>query len=232
MSGRQLSHAEVSALWDAWTPAEVARRLSKVAAPWCVTAGWALNLFTEAATREHDDIEIAVPALRFDEIIDALPGFEWDVVGDGRIWPFPQQRAHHFQTWLRDPATGLYRLNVFREPIIAGRWVCRRDTSITLPYNELILRTADGIPYVIPEVALLFKAKHLRDKDHADFHNVLPAMDPTRRTRLHKLALSNPLRPPMDRSPGRRQVMPGQVSIQRTTPEWASHIAAAEFTCR
>jgi hypothetical protein len=184
MSGRELSPAEISGLWSAWTPTAVSRRLSKVAAPWCVTAGWALNLFTEAATREHDDIEIAVPAARFDEIMDALPNFEWDVVGDGRVWPFPQQRANHFQTWLREPATGIYRLDVFREPTIAGRWVCRRDTSITLPYDELILRSEDGIPYVIPEVALLFKAKHLRQKDQTDFRNVLPAMDLTRRARL------------------------------------------------
>ena len=31
----------------------------------------------------------------------------------------------------------------------------------------------EGIPYAAPEAALLFKAKHLRDKDHADFQRVL-----------------------------------------------------------
>lgn len=186
MNGRELSAAQIRRMWSPWTPAEVAQRLAHVAAPWCITAGWALNLFTEKAGREHDDIEIAVPAARFAEIMDALPGFAWDVVGDGRIWPFPDESAAQFQTWLRDPTTGLYHLDVFREPSLAGRWVCRRDPTITLPYDELILRSADGIPYVIPEVALLFKAKHLRDKDHADFHTVLPAMDLTRRTRLYR----------------------------------------------
>lgn len=186
MSRRELSPAEITGLWNAWTPAEVSRRLSSVVAPWCVTAGWALDLFTEGAKREHEDIEIAVPASRFGEIQEALLDFEWDVVGDGRVWPFPEQRDTHFQTWLREPATGIYRIDVFREPTIAGRWVCRRDTSITLPYEQVILRNQDGIPYVIPEVALLFKAKHLRDKDQTDFRNVLPAMDPTRRARLHK----------------------------------------------
>ena len=42
----------------------------------------------------------------------------------------------------------------------------------------------EGIPYAAPEAALLFKAKHLRDKDHADFQRVLPRMDQTRRSRL------------------------------------------------
>jgi len=184
IAGREPSDAEINALWEAWTPGEVAQRLSKVAAPWYIAAGWALELFTGDAAREHDDLEIGVPAARFDEIAAAFPGFEWDVAGDGRIWPFPTQSAEHFQTWLREPAAGRYRIDVFREPHIGDRWVCRRDASITLPYSELILRTSDGIPYVVPEVALLFKAKHLREKDQADFQHVLPPMDQTRRSRL------------------------------------------------
>lgn len=184
MGGRKLSDAEIDEHWDAWTPREIAQRLSKVDVPWCVAAGWALDLFTGDAAREHDDLEIAVPAARFDEVVAEFPGFEWDVVGDGRVWPFPEQLANHFQTWLREPSTGRYRVDVFREPHIGDRWVCRRDVSITLPYGELILRTSDGIPFVIPEVALLFKAKHLREKDETDFMNVLPTMDQTRRSRL------------------------------------------------
>jgi hypothetical protein len=31
--------------------------------PWYVAAGWALELFTGDAAREHDDLEIAVPAV-------------------------------------------------------------------------------------------------------------------------------------------------------------------------
>lgn len=170
--------------WEAWTPDEVARRLASVDAPWCVAAGWALDLFVGELTRHHGDIEIAVPAARFDEVAAALPGYEWDVVGDGRIWPYPDQVDNHFQTWLREPATGTYRLDVFREPHVGDRWLCRRDRSISLDHGELIRRTADGIPYVIPEVALLFKAKHLRDKDEADFARVLPELNSARRSRL------------------------------------------------
>jgi hypothetical protein len=67
MAGRFVSDTEIADRWRAWTPAEAAQRLFGVTAPWCVTAGWALNLFTDAATRDHDDIEIAVPAHRFGE---------------------------------------------------------------------------------------------------------------------------------------------------------------------
>jgi hypothetical protein len=33
--------------------------------PWCVAAGWALDLFRGMQTREHGDIEIAIPAAGF-----------------------------------------------------------------------------------------------------------------------------------------------------------------------
>ncbi|WP_227980938.1 hypothetical protein [Nocardia spumae] len=56
---------------------------------------------------------------------------------------------------LRDPATGRYHLDVFREPHDGDQWICRRDSGITLPYTELIRTSPAGIPYAIPEAALL-----------------------------------------------------------------------------
>lgn len=38
-------------------------------------------------------------------------------------------------------------------------------------------RTADGIPYVVPEIQLLFKSKGRLSKDEADFDAILPLMD-------------------------------------------------------
>ena len=67
---------------------------------------------------------------------------------------------------------------------MGDRWVCRCDESITLPYDELILHTRDAIPNAIPEVALLLKAKALRNNDEADFQRVLPLTDQSRRFRL------------------------------------------------
>ena len=84
MAGRELAVAEINEFWEAWAPSEVAQRMSTVAAPWYVAAGWALELFTGDAARGHDDLEIAVPAVRFGEVMAAFPGFDWYVVGDGQ----------------------------------------------------------------------------------------------------------------------------------------------------
>lgn len=98
--------------WDAWHPLEVAQRLRGVDVPWCVAAGCALDLFRGKQTREHEDLEIAVP------------------------------------------------------------------------YDQIILTSPTGVPYLVPEIVLPFKAKHERPKDQADFAGVLPLLDPTRRTWL------------------------------------------------
>ena len=53
--------------WDSWTPREAALHLARLEAPWYVAAGWALDLVLGRRTREHDDLEIGVPAHRFAE---------------------------------------------------------------------------------------------------------------------------------------------------------------------
>jgi hypothetical protein len=172
--------------WDAWRPEEAQRLLASVEAPWCVAAGWAIDLFLGGQRREHEDLEIAVPRDRFDQVARALAGYELFVAGDGVVRPFAQAghlETHH-QTWVREPATGVWRLDVFREPSDGDTWICRRDESIRMPYSELIERTDDGIPYARPEIVLLFKAKNDRPKDDADLAAVLPRLAPARRQRL------------------------------------------------
>jgi Domain of unknown function (DUF4111) len=59
----------------------------------------------------------------------------------------------------------------------ADRWLFRRHPAVTRPLHQLGRTTADGVPFVAPEVALLFKAKLPRFKDQRDFDRVLPHLD-------------------------------------------------------
>jgi hypothetical protein len=173
--------------WDAWTPAEAADRLRGVGAPWYVAAGWAIDLFLGAPRREHEDVEIGVPADRFGEIAAALDEVDFHVVGPGLAEPVEHASellATTHQTWALDRVANVWRLDVFREPSDGEQWICRRDESIRLPYDELIERSADGIPYARPEVVLLFKAKGARPKDESDLAAVLPRLAADRRRLL------------------------------------------------
>src|SRR6266571_4942324 len=137
-SGEQvLPHAEPSA--------HAAGRLADVGVRWCIAAGWALDLFRGEMTREHEDLEIAVPAARFGLIRAALAGFDIEVVGSGRRWPLDSPAFDvMIQTWVRERDTGVYRPGIFREPHDGDTWICRRDRSIRLPYEQVIATSPEG----------------------------------------------------------------------------------------
>jgi hypothetical protein len=177
--------------WDAWEPAEAARRLAGMEAPWYVAAGWAIDLFLGGKRREHEDLEIAIPAASLGEFVDALAGFEIYAVrvpGKGIFTPLAQAGpglVETHQTWVRDPESGDWKLDLFREPSEGDTWICRRDESIRLPFSEAIRFTEDGIPFGRPELVLLFKARHsAQDKNQADFAATLPRLDSDERERL------------------------------------------------
>ncbi|MEV0019826.1 nucleotidyltransferase domain-containing protein [Streptomyces tendae] len=191
--GVELSPEEIEALparWSScWTPNEVAQRLAGISAPWCVAAGWALDLFRGTRTRAHGDIEIAIPAASLPEVRRRFSDYLFDAVGSGRIWEdaTPEVLAAVHQTWLRDPANGNYMLDVFREPHDGDTWICRRDERVRLPYIDIVHHTQDGIPYLAPELVLLFKAQHSRRKDQQDFEATVPHMTSAQRETLAEL---------------------------------------------
>ena len=192
--------------WDPWLPEVIAERLAGVAVPWCVAAGWALDLFLDRQTREHHDVEIAVPAGRFAEIRDRFGDCDFYVPVRGKLVPYTSQdsgvrrpsegEAAAHQTWALERVTGTWRVDVFREPHDGDTWICRRDDRIRRPYAAVVRRTAGGVPYLAPEVVLLFKAKAPRAKDEADFDNALPVLTMDSRRWLDgALALVHPDHP-------------------------------------
>ena len=213
--------------WDAWRPEEVARRLAGVKAPWCVVAGWGIDLFLGGQRREHDDLEIAIPAWALDELVAALAGFEVYVVkapGRGTFTPVaevsPEGLADTQQTWVRDPSSGDWKLDLFRDPSDGETWVCRREERIRLPYDEVVAWTDDGIPYGRPEIVLLFKAKHVeREEGQADFDAALPHLE-RERARAWPGGSSWSTRPRLDRAAalGRDTVARGPASLDRRSP--------------
>ena len=115
----------------------------------------------------------------------ALTDVEVFAITEGQCVPIDEASlAVSHQTWVRDPVAGVWRLDFIREPWDGDTWLCRRDPSIRRPGSEVIAHTADGIPYQQPEISLLFKAKHTRDKDQADFDGVLPLLTPDARVWL------------------------------------------------
>jgi hypothetical protein len=195
-----VTHPDVDA-WDAWHPRQLADRLSASPLPWYVAAGWSVDLFLGTQTREHEDLEVAVPAGDFSAWPPMFPELEfWVPAGPGRLVAMSDEAlaGESHQTWAFDPVAQRFRFDVFREPHDGDTWICRRDDAgrIRLPYRDVVKRTADGIPYSAIELTLLFKAKHARDKDEADFEAVLPRLSAAEREWLEgALAVVHPEHP-------------------------------------
>ena len=165
--------------WDAWRPEHAARLLAHVQAPWYVAAGWAIDLFLGAQRREHGDLEIAVPADRFDEVVDALAAYELFVVGPALAVPLAQAgellgkypdlgaRARGRYWAPCGPLSRALRARPVGRPP-------RRKHPAALRQRD---RAHSGwIPFGRPELVLLFKAKHAQSKDDGDLAAVLPLL--------------------------------------------------------
>src|SRR5262245_40375706 len=172
--------------WHPWTPQQAAQRLAALNIDWCVVGGWAIDLWLGAATRPHDDLDIAIVRPDFAAVRDHLAPLQLYVVGDGEVRKLaantlPPHDKH--QNWVLDEPANAWRMDVMLEPGDATTWIFRRDQTIRAPRAAMIGKR-DGIPYLRPQGALLYKAKAERPKDEADFDACMPRLEPAARTWL------------------------------------------------
>jgi hypothetical protein len=68
-------------------------------------------------------------------------------------------------------------------------WRYRREPLVLRSRERMSLRSAGGIPFLAPELVLLFKSKntssHERSKDQSDFEKAFPHLEPERRAWLY-----------------------------------------------
>jgi hypothetical protein len=186
-------------VWSGLTPGDAAELLRSLDAPWWIAGGWAIDLFLGHETRAHGDLDVAM--LRGDEVTlrDALPDWDIHVVDEGslRPWTGVPLQPHQHQFWMRRGAAGPWDMEILFEDHDDGGWICRRDYRVTGAVARFGRRTADGIPYVAPEIALLYKAKHFDlERNQRDFDAALPSLDAaSRRWLFDALNIAHPEHP-------------------------------------
>lgn len=169
------------------TVAEVAALFKSADFPWWIAGGWGLDLFLGHQTRPHEDTDVLV--LRRDQrrLQAHLEGWELhaaDPPGTGSLRPWTAEEQLDLpvhQVWCRKEPTRPWQLEIVLGETTNGQWAFRRNPNITRPLELLGATTDAGIPYVAPEVLLLFKAKHLRPKDNLDFEAVASKLQPDSR---------------------------------------------------
>jgi hypothetical protein len=171
------------------TVAAVADLFAEARFPWAFCGRWALDLFLERLTREHEDVDVAV--LRKDQlqIQSYLQSRGWGLgkVEGGRRIPWGagelvQLPVHEIHSSNPDHSPGDIEI-LFNESA-AGDFVFRRDARIRCRLSKAIVRARAGFPVLAPEVVLLYKAGDPPDrmgKNETDFMAVVEHLRPEQR---------------------------------------------------
>ena len=179
----ELSEAEFQRVYgpaDPMSPAEARDLFDGAPFPWWVVGGWSVEL-GGGVPRPHSDLEVSVARRDLAEVRRWLhPRHVWDVHGGTlrHLAPDdPEPPEDHEQRWVRRDGFSPWVLDLLVTPVEGDDWLYKRDHRVRRPLAEVVRRTADGIPYQRPEMALLFKTTQLREKDLADLEGVLPRLD-------------------------------------------------------
>jgi len=168
--------------WRVLQPEDVAALLRGYARRWWIAGGWALDLFLGRQTREHADLDVVV--LRDDQEALRAHFRDWElhVAHDGVLEPWDGARLElpRHGLWARRAADAPWELDLLLMETREGEWVYRRDPAIALPLERAGL-VRGGIPFLAPELPLLYKSKAPRAHDEDDFAAVLPLLDDVRR---------------------------------------------------
>ena len=140
---------------------------SGLTAPYWIAGGWAIDLAVGRVTRDHADVDVMLLDRDRHALWDDLPEDEVQITGRDKE---PRRLTLHSQNLLL-PA------EVFLAEADGTFWVHRRGAfRVQRPLAD-ITRYRDGIPFLAPEVVLLFKARSKAEKDQHDVETALPVRD-------------------------------------------------------
>lgn len=173
-------------------PRDIQALLSAAPFEWWIAGGWALDLFIGEQSRPHFDTDVAVArqdqlaAQRYLHGWDfqyAVPGTSGPVVFAS--WRTGQRLGKEIHgSWARENPDSPWRFEFLLHEIEQGVWSFRYCPAVQHPLKRIGSRTPDGISYLQPEIALLYKAARLRQADEQDFRRVLPHLASEQRAQL------------------------------------------------
>jgi len=173
-----------------FSPVEaVANELEDVSFPWYISSGWALDLFLGQVNRVHHDVDVVLPRTAQMELQKHFTERSWRFVTPFEkrleIWP------PHMRLELPRHQIHAHRGDEFIDFLLTdidSVWRYRREPFVIRALEKIGLKTESAIPYLAPELVLLFKSRNTsnqeRAKDELDFERALPHLDAERRAWL------------------------------------------------
>ncbi len=174
-------------------PNDAASLLGTLPAPWFIAGGWAIDAFVGRETRPHGDLDVAV--LRDDQQTLRLHLAGWDLhvaTAPGVLTPWdgsPIPPDLHV-IWCRPAPGQAWAFELLLNDHNDSDWLFRRNHNVRMALSDIGWTTRDGLPCLVPEIVLLYKAKALRETDEADLRNCLPVMTASARSWLAEAVAS------------------------------------------
>jgi hypothetical protein len=173
--------------WEPLAPEQVAQLMRGIDIPWWIAGGWALDLFVGRQTRAHNDIEISVYRRDVESLREHLRGWEMSIADAGTLTPLgekePLQKEAH-ELWCRERGHQTWQLEVLVEERVGDRWTYRRDARIGANAKDIGRFTNEGVPFIRPDIQLLYKSKGSRAVDESDLIALLPRLDVAQKATL------------------------------------------------
>lgn len=166
--------------WDPMSPEQLGELFNGFAQPWWIAGGWALDLFLGRQTRPHEDIDVEIPRKAQASLATLLAGWDLQLASSGKLTPWDSTAPIPEDVnglWCRPRREGPWRLQVMLAPTAGDIWIYRRDDRISRALDDIVRVSPNGLPYLAPEIQLLFKARTPRPKDEQDLGNVLGKLD-------------------------------------------------------
>jgi hypothetical protein len=177
--------------WEPLDLTEVVQLFKDFPARWWISGGHALELHLGRSWRPHDDIDVGVPREDSPRLGHTLRGWDVKIAASGILTPWsgstPLVQKRQNNLWCRKGSDQPWCIDVTIADGDETHWIFRRDSTVKIPWEEAVLRSEQGVPYLAPELQLLYKSEHYRPKDALDAIEAIPSLDADCRTRLHVL---------------------------------------------
>lgn len=178
-------------LWEPLELSEAIGLFERWPTRWWISGGVALELHLGRAWRPHHDSDVSILRKDVTALRGILPDWDIQVAAAGALTPWDGAalvaHANQNNIWCRVAPNQPWCLDVTISEGDQECWIYRRDPTLRVPWEDAVLRNDRGIPYLAPELQLLFKSKDNRTKDDRDAAEVIPALAAARQRRLRNL---------------------------------------------
>lgn len=167
--------------------------LNNFTKPWYIAGGWAIDLYLGKKTRMHKDIEISIFRQDQKELYEYLN--DWTLY---KVIPGQHKRQRWLRNeWLSLPIHELHTTSPSKEEneinfeILLNEsnhhyWYFRRNQQVKRRLYKIGRIGCQGIPYLSPEIVLLYKAKGPTIYDFNDFIQTIDLLTIEERAWLNK----------------------------------------------